>query len=194
MSWFVELDRAFLHHVHELGSCYVRLTRLNLPKLVSWVSQCSTEWSAEMVCMGVYIHPWVLGARGAGTLGLVSALCFGLHCSIGFSCVSHRGVNGQTHGDSFKHKEHARLYCSTSVVTLYVWGVGGGMVLSLPAYRSIIKLVGWNRYIRVLMFKSKVQDSSSCRGFFYRYCFLKNEFFVFVIVFILKSCTTFVKN
>lgn len=38
----------------------------NLPKLVSCVSQCSTEWSAEILWAGVYIHPWVPGPAWGG--------------------------------------------------------------------------------------------------------------------------------
>lgn len=137
VSWFVELE-TLTTSCPWIGKLYCIFNPFDLPKLVSWVSQCSTERSAEMVCMGVYIHPTVSGARGGRHAWThVSTLLW----TPLFSCVSHRGVNTQTHSDSCKHKERARLYCITyaSVVNLYVWRGAGG--LSPPVWRSIIKLI-----------------------------------------------------
>lgn len=43
--------------------------------MISRVSQGPTERSAKLPIMGVYIHPWA-----SATPGLMSAVCFGLHC------------------------------------------------------------------------------------------------------------------
>lgn len=85
---------------------------------------------------GIYTPTGVRG-RGAGTAGLMSALCFGTPL---FCCVSHRGVNTQTHNDSCKHKEDKRLYCVTyaSVVNIDVGGKKTGL-LSLPVSGSVIE-------------------------------------------------------
>lgn len=67
----------------------------DLPKLVSRVSQCSTERSAGLLRTGgIY-------TLESAEAELLSALCIGPHCS---------ATEGLTHphGDSCKHKERAR--------------------------------------------------------------------------------------
>lgn len=65
----------------------------DLPKLVSRVSQCSTEWSAEPLRMGgIYTLESARGKWDKHGCSPVSTLLWATL----FICVSHRGVNTQT--------------------------------------------------------------------------------------------------
>lgn len=62
----------------------------NLPKLVSRVSQCSTEWSAELLHTGgIYTLESARAQSGKHGWSPVSTLLWATL----FICVSHRGVN-----------------------------------------------------------------------------------------------------
>lgn len=88
----------------------------DLPKLVSRVSQCSTEWSTELLRMGgIYTLESARGQWGKHGWSPVSTLLWATF----FSCVRHRGVTHRQ-GDSCKHKECAHflpiLFCGGSVI------------------------------------------------------------------------------
>lgn len=88
----------------------------DLPKLVSRVSQCSTERSTELQRVGgIYIRWRVPGASGASTAGLLSALCFGLHSLVLLAAEgSHTGggiqANTKSVHTSYLYRSVVRRY------------------------------------------------------------------------------------
>lgn len=108
---------------------YVDDTGVNppdLPKLVSRVSQCSTEGSTELLRVGgIYIHWRVPGAGGASMAALLSALCFGIH-SLFVSATQGSHTEG---GIRAKTKSVHASYLYRAVVDLH-GGKQGGILLS----------------------------------------------------------------
>lgn len=85
----------------------------DLPKLVSRVSQCSTEWSAELLRMGgIYTLESARGQWGKHGWSPVSTLLWATF----FICVSHRGVNAQT-----RRFMQAQRACSLLTYTHLLW-------------------------------------------------------------------------
>lgn len=86
----------------------------------------------DIVGRGIYTP---VGARagvgGAGTAGLVSALCFGLHC------VVVRATGRWTHGDWVKDKERAQPCCIRVCGVSIHWGEGEGVSTTTAS------IIGW---------------------------------------------------
>lgn len=77
----------------------------DLPKLVSRVSQCSTEWSTELQRVeGIYTLESARGQWGKHGWSPVSTLLWATF----FSCVRHREVTHRQ-GGSCQHKERAHF-------------------------------------------------------------------------------------
>lgn len=106
----------------------------DLPKLVSRVPQCSTEWSTELLRMeGIYTLERARG-RWGNTAGLPSAFCFGLHSLVVFATEgSHtdRGIHANT-----KSVQHTSYLCR-SVVDLYRGKTGWCSIVKY-IYRTLL--------------------------------------------------------
>lgn len=110
-------QRSSLHHVHSWET--VLYFELVWPTQTGELCVAVFHWTVcrDGVCGGIYT---AAGVRGrAGSAGLVSALCFGLHCFVVWA------TEGLTQGHTVIHantKRGTRLYCTTYafMVNVYV--------------------------------------------------------------------------